>query len=105
MRATGGLGSRPAGPGLRDLQADLAGLARLPEGDHAVNADLFHGFAGRLEIVARIELVGAGHQHLADRSRHGDTVVGIDVDLADTVLDAALNLFDRNAPRLLHVAT
>jgi hypothetical protein len=41
-------------------------------------------------------------EHLADLAGHRHAVVGVDVDLAHAVLDAALDLLDRHAPgRLL----
>src|SRR5205085_102822 len=81
-----------------------AGLPRLAEGGHAGDANFFHGFAGRFQIVAGVEFLGRAREHLANGGGNRDAAVGIDVDLADAVLDAALNLFDRHAPGLLHVA-
>ena len=46
--------------------------------------EFLHGLAGGPEILAGIELLGLGHEHLADRSRHGQTQVGVDVDLGAT---------------------
>jgi uncharacterized protein YaiI (UPF0178 family) len=47
---------------------------------------------------------GLSVQHLADLAGHRHAVVGVDVDLAHAVLDAALDLLDRHAPGLRHLA-
>src|SRR5208337_2242366 len=73
----------------------VAGLAELR---HALGNHLLHGLAGGLHVVARIELLGLGPEHLANRSGHGQAVVGVDVDLAYAVANAELDLFDRNTP-------
>ncbi len=75
----------------------MAGRAEL---DEAVLADLAHGVLGGLEIGARVELVRLLGQDLADRAGDGQAVVGVDIDLAHAVLDAALDLFHRHAPGL-----
>src|SRR4051794_23601755 len=69
----------------------LAGLARLAERDHPRNADFLHRFAGRLEIVARVEFVRSRGEHFANGRSNGNATVGIDVDLSHAVLDATLN--------------
>ena len=78
----------------------LARVARLTEGDHAVDADLLHGGASRSQVIARIELLRMLEQHLANRTGDREPIVGIDIDLANTRLDSLLNLLDRNAPGL-----
>ena len=79
----------------------MAGLAEL---GHAEGDYLLHGFAGGLHVVARVELLGLGPEDLADCAGHGEAVVGVDVDFADAVADAELNLFDRHAPGFLQLA-
>src|SRR5689334_17663925 len=82
---------------------NLAGVTGLSEGGHPGDAHLLHRVAGRLEVVARVELLRALRQYLADRPGHGHPVVRVDVDLPDPVLDPPLNLLDRDAPGLLHL--
>src|SRR5690606_16853927 len=82
---------------------NLAGVTRLAEGYHPVDADLLHRLAGRLQVIAGIELFGRLGEHLANRSGDRQAIVGIDVHLPHTVLDAALDLFDRHSPRLLQL--
>jgi hypothetical protein len=62
------------------------------------------GFARGLEPFAGIELVGVLEQELAHRAGHGQTDVGVDVDLAHAVLDGFLDLLDRHAVGFLHLA-
>ena len=66
--------------------------------------DLLHGFAGGLQVVARIELLGRLGKDLADGAGDGQAIVGVDVDFADAVADAELNLLDRHAPGFLELA-
>ena len=70
----------------------------------ALPAELGHRLHGGLEILARIEFGGFFRKHLADGGGHRQAVVGVDVDLAHAVLDAALDLLDRDAPGRLDVA-
>ena len=44
-------------------------------------------------------------EHLSNRTGDRHPVVGVDVDLANTMLDAPLNLLNRHAPGLRHLAT
>ena len=67
-------------------------------------ANLLGRFAGRLEPFAGVEFVGVLRQEFARRSGHGQADVGIDVDLAHTVLDGFLNFLDRHAVSLFHLA-
>ena len=94
--ALGDLGDRN-----RLVVARVSGLAKLR---HAQRHNLLHGLACRLQIVARIKLLRSLREHLADCARDGKAIVGVHVDLAHAVADAELNLFDRNAPRLLQLA-
>ncbi len=67
-------------------------------------AELRQRSHGRLHIFARIEFARVFLQHAADLAGHRHAAVGIDVDLAHAILDAALDLFDRHAPGRLHLA-
>ena len=60
---------------------DLLGVAGLAEGEHAGDADFFHGGAGRLEVVAGVEFFRRLGEHFADGAGDGQAVVGVDVDL------------------------
>src|SRR3974390_2149677 len=73
----------------------VPGWTALPEGDQAGLHPFLHCFASRLHVVARVELVRRLDEYLADCAGHGHAVVGVDVDLAHAVLDAALDLFHR----------
>ena len=84
---------------------DLARIAGLAKGDHPVDANLLHRLARRLQVITRIKLLGMLGENLADRPRNGQSVVGIHVDLSDTVLDAALNLLHWDTPGLADLAT
>src|SRR6185369_536981 len=75
------------------IVARMSGLSELR---HALGNNLLHGFASRLQVVARIELLRRLSEYLPDRARDRQAVVGIDVDLAHAVADAELNLFDRH---------
>ena len=65
---------------------------------------LLHRLAGGLQVVARVELLRRLGEDLADRAGDGQAVVGVHVDLADAVLDAALDLLDRHAAGRLQLA-
>jgi len=82
---------------LQAVTLDLAGLAFAAKLEVALLAQLLGCFAGRLEPVAGIKLVGVLSQEFAHRSGHGQADVGVDVDLAHAELDGFLNLFDRHA--------
>jgi hypothetical protein len=74
----------------------------LPPNDD--NEHFFHGFTRGLHVIARVESLGLFYEHLADRAGHSHAVVGVDVDLADAVLDTALDLFHGNAERRTHLS-
>src|SRR5216683_6830800 len=76
----------------------LLDLARLTGGIEFLQpllAEFRHRFHRRLEIFARIEFAWILVEYLADLARHRHAVVGVDIDLADAVLDAALDLGNR----------
>src|SRR5712664_42198 len=85
----------------------LLDLARLTGGIEFLQpllAEFRHRFHRRLGMFARIEFAGILVEHLADLARHRHAVVGVDVDLADAVLDDALDLGNRKAQGRLHLA-
>src|SRR5690242_18106027 len=108
LRSDDGLRELAAGVALRDggqrLRRDARGLAFAAELQIPLPADALRGLARRLEVVARVELVRVLREVLADRARHREPDVGVDVDLAHAVLDRFLDLLDRHAVRLLHLA-
>src|SRR6185312_12028575 len=67
-------------------------------------ADLARRDDRRLEELARIEFARVLRDRAADRTGHREADVGVDVDLADAVLDAFDDRFDRHAVRFLDVA-
>ena len=54
--------------------------------DNLVHVHLLHVLASGLEILTRIEVTGVLVEVLADGGGHGETAVGVDVDLADCAL-------------------
>src|SRR5690554_4174216 len=66
---------------------DLAALAGAPERLVTREADLADGLAGRLEVLARVELVRMLGEEATDGAGHREPDVGVDVDLAHAVLD------------------
>ena len=62
-----------------------------------VDVHLLHALAGRGEVLARIEVTRILSEVLADRSRHRETRVGVDVDLANRALRGLAELFLGNA--------
>lgn len=83
---------------------DLGCVTGLTEGYHAGDADLLHGRASWLQVIAWVKLLRAFHQHFANRSGDRHATVGINVDLAHAELDTALNLFNGHTVRLLHLS-
>ena len=51
--------------------------------DNLVLVELLHLVAGRTEILAGVKLCGLLVEDLAHGSCHGQTAVGVDIDLAD----------------------
>src|SRR5215217_2222146 len=64
------------------LDTDPGGLTCRVESDEALLANLGHARDRRLQIGARIEIVGMLAVMLADLAGKGETKVGIDIDLA-----------------------
>ena len=51
--------------------------------DNLVLVQFTQAIASRPQVLARVELGRLGSQHLANRRRHGQTAVAVDIDLAD----------------------
>ena len=60
--------------------------------DDFVLVQLLHLVASRTQILARVELSGLLGKYLADSSRHGQTRVRVDVNLADSRLSSLTQL-------------
>ncbi len=71
----------------------------------ALATEIAHRIHRGLEEFARIKLVLVRCGHLAERGCHREAAVGVDIDLADTMPDAADDLVNRHAPGLRHLAT
>jgi len=84
---------------------NLAGVARLPEGDHTIHANLLHRSSRWLEIIPWIELVWMLGQHFTNSPGDSHSAVSINVDLSNTAFDTSLNFFYGHTPCLLHRAT
>src|SRR5690625_1181206 len=83
------------GHGFEPDRTDLAGLAGGAERFVARDADVLHGLGGHGEILARIKLAGVLGQEAPDRPGTGQPQIGVDIDLAHTVLDALDDFFHR----------
>ena len=57
-----------------------------------MDVHLLHFLAGRLEVLAGIEVARVLSKILADGAGHGQTAVGVDVDLADGALGGLAEL-------------
>src|SRR5512133_2921448 len=86
----------------RLVVASVSGLSEL---GHTFGNNLLHRLACRLQVVARIELLGSLRENFADRARDRQALVGVDVDLAHAISNSELNLFDRSSPRRLQADT
>ena len=69
-----------------------------------VDVHLLHALAGRGEVLARIEVTRILGEVLADCSRHRETGVGVDVDLAHGALRSLAELGLRNADSVRKLA-
>ena len=67
--------------------------------DHVLDS-----LTGRLEVLTRIKVIGMFGKILPDIARHGETNVGVNVDLADGQLSSFAKLIFRNTDRIGHVA-
>ena len=70
-----------------------------------VDVHLLHVLASGLQILTRIEVSRMLGQVLADGSGHGQTRVGVDVDLADSTLRSLTQLLLGDTDGGLEVAT
>ena len=57
-----------------------------------MHVELLHLVAGRAEVFARVELAGLLVEDPADGCGHGQTAVGVDVDLAHCALGGLAEL-------------
>ena len=73
--------------------------------DDLVDVHLLHALAGRLEVLARVEVVGVLGEVLADGGGHGEAAVGVDVNLADGALGSLAELLLGDAHGGLQGAT
>mmetsp|Transcript_38701 Transcript_38701/g.90547 ORF Transcript_38701/g.90547 Transcript_38701/m.90547 type:complete len:311 (+) Transcript_38701:540-1472(+) len=94
----------PGRHGLERQRLDARTLAGAAEGLEARLDHAARGLLRRLQRLARVELARLLGEHLAHRRGHRQPDVGVDVDLAHAALDAALDLLDRHAEGLLHLA-
>jgi len=79
-------------------------LIGLTELTHALFTDLLHRRASRCQVVARVELFRLLRERFANRAGDRESVVGVDIDLANAGADAALNLGHRHAVGLFDLA-
>src|SRR5262245_25669733 len=97
VKVTASVTLRHGGEGDR---LDLRGLAGRPEFLEPLPAELNHRLHGGFQILARVEFAFVFGEHPADFTGHRHPVVGVDVDLAHAVADAALDFLDRDPPGL-----
>ena len=57
-----------------------------------MDVELLHVVAGRTQVLAGVELCGLRGEDLTDGGGHGQTRVGVDVDLADGALGSLTQL-------------
>ena len=84
-------------PSLRRL---LELVVRAEDLDDLVDVELLHRVARRSEVLARVEVLGMLGEVLADRRRHREARVGVDVDLAHRALRRLAQLLHRALRRL-----
>jgi len=75
------------------LLLDLAGIASRPELLIAIKADLLHVLAGRLVEVAGVKVGWISHGCFPHSGSEGESIVCVDVHLANTVANPFLDLF------------
>src|SRR3981189_259342 len=79
-------------------------MARGAELLEALAAKIAHRIHRGFQEFTRIEFAPGLRGDLAERRGHRQPTVGIDIHLADSMLDAAANFLDWNAPGLRHLA-
>lgn len=67
--------------------------------------ELFDVGAAVCAVLARIEMLRMSHEVLADTSRHSETQIGVDVDLADCGFCSLAELIFRDADSIVELAT
>ena len=72
--------------------------------DDLVLVELLHLVAGGSEVLPGIEFAGLGGKHLADCGCHGETGIGVDVDLADSALCSLAELVLRDTDSVRKLA-
>src|SRR5690606_14139638 len=82
---------------------DLRCVTRGAEAFEPVAAERAQRIDRRFQELPRVELSRIFHRDAAELPGHRHAAVGVDVDLADAVADAALDLFDWNAIGLRHL--
>ena len=88
-------------PSLRRL---LELVVRAEDLDDLVDVELLHRLARRSEVLARVEVLWMLGEVLADRRRHREARVGVDVDLAHRALRRLAQLLLGNADRVGELA-
>ena len=88
-------------PSLRRL---LELVVRAEDLDDLVDVELLHRVARRSEVLARVEVLWMLGEVLADRRRHREARVGVDVDLAHRALRRLAQLLLGNADRVGELA-
>src|ERR1700680_4858818 len=83
---------------------DLRGVARGTELLKALAAEVAQRGHRGFQELTRVEFAFALRCHFAKGRRHRQPAVGVDIDLADAVLDAADDFLDRHPPGLRHLA-
>ena len=72
--------------------------------DDLVRDHVFHRLTGGLQILARVKVVGMLGKVLADVAGHGQTDIGVDIDLADGKLGSLTELILGDSDSVGHIA-
>src|ERR1700733_7730044 len=83
---------------------DLGRMARRTELFEPLAAEIAHRIHRWLEEFARVEFAPGLGCYLSECRGHRQPAIGVDVDLADAMPDAAHDFLDRHAPGLRHLA-
>jgi len=87
------------------LYSRKSGLAVAAQNvDQLVLNQLLDVCTGRLQVLTRIKLRGVVIEELADGAGHGQTQIGVNVDLADSHGSGLAQLLGRNTDSVRHVA-